>query len=109
MKLEIVKRNKLGRQYMAKKDQEALVSEFQKSSLSMKRFCEEEGINAHSFKNWYYARLKGRKNVQFAEVVCESRNKDRKVEIILENRIKVQMDIGNSQELINLIRELKTC
>ena len=86
---------------------EWFVKAYKSSSLTIKGFCTENGINPGTFKNWLYKGHYSSK-IRFTEVVCETL-KRRSVKIILENGLKVEIEVENAKELFTLVRELKSC
>lgn len=103
-------REKKRRRRWTKAEKRRLVTEFAQSGKSQVSFCEERGIVLGTFRNW----LNATKNTPptFAEVRFPGKDfsKGMTLEIELSNGIRLRIpDLGNPDQLGQLIRELSRC
>ncbi len=94
-----------------KKYWEGHISKWQRSGLSMKRYCEGAGISYWSFREW----LKKLKELEPARVVSlpqevypKTQIDESKIEIVIHEKLSIQIKRGYNKDLLkNLLATLE--
>lgn len=81
----------------------SMISDWQQSGMSKKRYCEENGINEATFYYWF-SRSKENGASSGGFIAIENAGKKRGVEVIYPNgvRIRADTDLGLLSQLIRL-------
>lgn len=81
----------------------AMITDWQQSGLSKKRYCEENGINEATFYYWF-SRSKENDTASGSFIAMSKPGRESAIEVIYPNgvRIKADTDLGLLSQLIRL-------
>ncbi len=109
MKYKIDKTDINGKRYLSISTKSRLVKAFENSSEKMSKFCHRHNIPTSTFSYWCKTYTESNTTAKFTEVILSKPDTKREIEIILENNLKVKLEVNNSVELMGLIKDLRKC
>ena len=106
----VLKRDRRGRRVARSEERERLLGLYDRSGLTQERFCEEHGVNVHTFVAWLGKRRNGAgakavKPVKFQELVLTGPTSNEMMEVVLPDGTILRS--GNAKLVVEVLKELR--
>jgi transposase-like protein len=106
----VSKQDRRGRRVARAEERERLLGLYDRSGLTQERFCEEHGVNVHTFVAWLGKRrngagVKAMKPLKFQELVLSGPTSGEMLEVILPDGTTLKS--GNAKLVVEVLKELR--
>jgi transposase-like protein len=106
----VSKQDRRGRRVAQAEERERLLGLYDRSGLTQERFCEEHGVNVHTFVAWLGKRRHGgyakpTRQIKFQELVLSGPAAGEMLEVVLADGITLRS--GNVRLVVEAIKELR--